>query len=315
MNSPFEVSVIICTYNPRPDYLTRVLAALRAQSLPLDRWELLVIDNASVPPLEGRVDLAWHPHSRIVAEPRQGTGPARWRGIVESKSKSPLMIFCDDDTVLSPRYLEIALEIGREWPRLGVWGGQNFPEYETPPEPWAEEFMPLLALRQVDRDVWSNVWDLYETLPHGAGMCLRRSVGDAYLERVARSPEWLSLGRTGGDLQGCEDGLIALCALYLGLGSGLFKDLQLTHLIPAVRVTEAYLLKLLKALSVSDVLLRHLHGRPLPDPGARSDQILRWYQYLRASPRQKRFGRARREGLTAGFARVRELKAARPDRS
>jgi glycosyltransferase involved in cell wall biosynthesis len=42
-----NVSVIICTHNPRPHYLSRVPAALRSQTLPMEQWELLVIDNAS----------------------------------------------------------------------------------------------------------------------------------------------------------------------------------------------------------------------------------------------------------------------------
>src|SRR4051812_40600623 len=39
---------IVCTHNPRADYLRRVLNALRVQSFAVDRWELIIIDNASV---------------------------------------------------------------------------------------------------------------------------------------------------------------------------------------------------------------------------------------------------------------------------
>jgi glycosyltransferase involved in cell wall biosynthesis len=42
-----DLSVVICTRNPRPKSLRRVLQALSHQTLPLNRWELLVIDNAS----------------------------------------------------------------------------------------------------------------------------------------------------------------------------------------------------------------------------------------------------------------------------
>ena len=42
-----SISAIICTHNPRPDYLRRVLDALKAQTLPKEQWELLLIDNAS----------------------------------------------------------------------------------------------------------------------------------------------------------------------------------------------------------------------------------------------------------------------------
>ena len=40
-----DASVIICTHNPRPDYFARVLDGLRNQTLPMHRWELLIVDN------------------------------------------------------------------------------------------------------------------------------------------------------------------------------------------------------------------------------------------------------------------------------
>ena len=46
-----DVSVIICTHNPRPEHLRRVLEALGDQTLPEHRWELQIIDNGSKVPL------------------------------------------------------------------------------------------------------------------------------------------------------------------------------------------------------------------------------------------------------------------------
>ena len=46
-----DLSVVLCTYNPRPRVLAEVLDALREQTLPKDRWELVVIDNNSDRPL------------------------------------------------------------------------------------------------------------------------------------------------------------------------------------------------------------------------------------------------------------------------
>ena len=36
-------SIIICSNNPRPDYLRRTLSALELQTLARERWELLMI--------------------------------------------------------------------------------------------------------------------------------------------------------------------------------------------------------------------------------------------------------------------------------
>jgi len=45
------ISVVLCTYNPRADYLQRCVAGLKAQTLAQSAWELVVVDNNSQPEL------------------------------------------------------------------------------------------------------------------------------------------------------------------------------------------------------------------------------------------------------------------------
>jgi hypothetical protein len=59
MTNRHRLSVVICAHNPRPELLTRVLRALRRQSLTLGCWELLLIDNASHTRLADDWDLYW----------------------------------------------------------------------------------------------------------------------------------------------------------------------------------------------------------------------------------------------------------------
>src|SRR5580658_6827083 len=95
-----EITVIVCTHNPRPDYLRRVLDGLNGQSFPKDRWEFLLIDNASKTPLAGTWDLSWHPNGRHVREEELGLTPARLRGIRETAGQQ--IVFVDDDNILDP---------------------------------------------------------------------------------------------------------------------------------------------------------------------------------------------------------------------
>ncbi len=67
-----DVSVILCTHNPRDDYLDRVLIGLRGQTLSFQHWELLLIDNASNEPLADRFDIGWYPNGRHVRENELG---------------------------------------------------------------------------------------------------------------------------------------------------------------------------------------------------------------------------------------------------
>jgi len=47
------------------------------QTLPLEQWELLVIDNASNEPLLKVWDLSCHPHARHIREEELGLTPIR----------------------------------------------------------------------------------------------------------------------------------------------------------------------------------------------------------------------------------------------
>ena len=117
---PPKLSVILCTHNPRQDYLERTFEGLKCQTLPKEQWEFLLIDNLSDPPLEQICDLSWHPAARVVREEELGILPARVRGFRETSAN--LILFLDDDNVLSPNYFEEALQIGIRYPFLGAWG-------------------------------------------------------------------------------------------------------------------------------------------------------------------------------------------------
>jgi glycosyltransferase involved in cell wall biosynthesis len=142
-----ELSVIICSHNPRAPYLRRVLDALREQTLPRESWELLLVDNASRDPLATSVDLDWHPNGRHILETELGLSPARRRGMREASSD--VYVFVDDDNVLDSNYLSEVAKIKRSWPLLGVWGsGTTVGEFETLPPNYLDKYLSCLALRQ-----------------------------------------------------------------------------------------------------------------------------------------------------------------------
>ncbi|MCB1120446.1 MAG: glycosyltransferase family 2 protein [Verrucomicrobiae bacterium] len=262
------LSVILCTHNPRRDYLDRTLAALQTQSYDKGKWELLVIDNDSHPPLREGLDLSWHPSARIVEEPDLGILPARVRGLREASAS--LMLFVDDDNVLAPDYLETALEIANLHPFLGCWGGSLTPEFEVPPPPWIETFKLFLACVDVPEDRWSNLRFSHATLPPTAGMCLRRAVAKQFIHLVETDPRRQLLGRRGKTgLTNGEDADLAYTACDIGLGTGQFARLKMTHLIPAGRLELNYLLRFAEGTYFSSLILQALRGRK-PEPNASS---------------------------------------------
>lgn len=248
-----QLSVILCTYNPKPDYMSRTLEGLRAQGLPLDQWELVIVDNRSQPPVEGRFDLSWHPRVRVVREEKQGLTPARLRGLGEAKA--PLLVMVDDDNVLDPDFLEQALAVAEARPYLGAWSGQCRGSFETPPPEWTRRYWGNLVIRQFDEDVWSNLPRLAATMPCGAGLCVRREVARRYLDINEAGGRTVQFDRTGDSLMSGGDNDLAACACDIGLGVGLVSALKLQHLISPGRFTEDYLARLAYGIHYSSVLL------------------------------------------------------------
>jgi len=310
-----DLSVIICSHNPRPHYLCRVLDALRAQTLPLEQWELLLVDNASNEPLVGRVDLFWHALARHLHEPALGLTPARLRGI--NAARAPMLVFVDDDNVLQREYLAHARDIAAKNPQLGAWGGNIRPEFETSPPEWTRPYWKFLANREVPRDcvARSLAYDP-ATTPFGAGMCVRREVAKRYSEQLAKSILRQSLDRKGQSLASAGDIDLALTACEMGLDAGVYARLELIHLIPPERLTEGYLLRLCKSLAMSSLLLRLTRGIPV----RRLPRGLKWwskvaYDCVRKRSRNRRFYLANALGQRAAWLMFASLQAASEDRT
>jgi glycosyltransferase involved in cell wall biosynthesis len=130
------VSVVVPTYK-RPELLERCLAALVAQSLPPDTFEIVVADDG---PDEDTRRLVREWALRTCGSPEiryvpvcstQGPAGARNRGW--EAADSPLIAFTDDDTVPQPEWLAEGCQVILASPRhLAATGRMVMPQ--QPPE-------------------------------------------------------------------------------------------------------------------------------------------------------------------------------------
>lgn len=297
-----SLSVIVCTHNPRADYLAHTLDGLRAQTLPRQNWELIIVDNASREPIDGIADLGWHPQSSIHSEPTPGLTVARLRGI--AAARAPLIVFVDDDNALAPDYLAQAAELAEAWPRLGVFGcGTYTPDWEKEPAADIRPLLSYLAVHRAPGDRWSNLPGDWGATPAGAGLCVRAQVAQRYAELVRNDPRRRWLGRIEGQLTGCEDFDIAYTALDLGFGTGVFVRLAITHFMPASRVRPEYLLRLAEGHAYSMVILQALRSSvPLVAPRGLISR-LRAFRYRRTlGPVERQLHDARSAGERRAYA-------------
>jgi glycosyltransferase involved in cell wall biosynthesis len=242
----------------------------------------------------GELDLSWHPHARIIREEALGLTPARLRGIAEAQA--PLLLFVDDDNVITPDYLERTMEIAKIHPNLGAWSGQVLPEFEIPPPADIEPFLHVLCIRELAADQWGNSSDTAK-LPYGAGMCVRRNVAERYARCIASSDNRIGLDRKGNSLASSGDLDLALTSMDLGLGTGLFRDLVVTHLIPARRLTKDYILRLIEDSAMGHYVFEEERQIPRPLVASRIDRLVAIYKLWRGTPMQKAVHSARVRGL------------------
>lgn len=300
-----QVSVVIPTHNPRPEILAQALDALRQQTLPRDRWELVVVDNASRAAVASHCDLAWHPAGRLVREERLGLTAARLAGF--NATRGEVVVLVDDDNLLAPDYLAVVERIAADFPRLGSWSGNVELVFEPgavpPPAGWRSYLTERVCRNvAVTDDPGHN-----DSTPWGAGLCVRRELARSYVEKSRQDPDLLRLDLQGTQLLYGGDTDIAYHGCAIGLLKGVFPELSLRHLIPAGRCTREYLLRSIEGHAYSECLHHWVRHKELPRedtrPIERAKQLVRYLRSdaaTRAKLDAQRRGRARaRRDLTA----------------
>jgi len=263
-----NISVIICTHNPRKDYLDKVLKALNNQTLSKQKWELIIIDNASDRDVSKEVDISWHQHANLIIEEMIGLTYARITGIKNAQSE--ILVFVDDDNLLNQDYLQNVIEIFNENPNLGAIGGKSIPKFEVEPESWFYETGINLGCRDlgdIKQTIYNNgrIDEYPDFAPIGSGLVIKKKVANIYLNKVKDNKESILLGRKGKSLISGEDNDIILYILNSGWGVGYFPNLVLSHLIPPSRLEKKYLANLNHDSTFSWIKVLDIHGiRPWP---------------------------------------------------
>lgn len=309
-----DISVLICTHNPDLERLQRVFTALDQQTMPKDRWECIVIDNCSEPPLSGRVDITWHPKARCVREERLGLTHARLRGIDESRGE--YLVFVDDDCLLASAYLEEVFQIFCAHSFLGCVGGYGRAEYEEEPPAWMNKTLRSYHLDMYPREFghslqYARIQSKHSPArPIGAGLAIRKSLASSYAESIKQDPTALAFDRTGSLVLGGGDLDMGIHVVEQGFATGLSRSLRFTHVVPAFRIRLPYMLRLLYLSQYSTERLFIHRGwqeaiPPLPpEPTWKrlAKGLARWLGWQRRMPPGEQCRRALRLGSVDGLS-------------
>jgi glycosyltransferase involved in cell wall biosynthesis len=186
-----DVAVVICTRN-RPALLRNALASLAAQTLPRDRWEVVVVDNGDGSGIAVAQSLGVE---CCVREEREGLSAARnvgWRATLAG-----LVGFLDDDAEAEADWLEQAVGVaGRT--RAAAVGGPILPLYEVAPPAWFRDEYEQRSLGEAERPT--------ERTEHlsGSNVFVRRSLLESlggFDERLGMRGDSLGVGEESALLQ------------------------------------------------------------------------------------------------------------------
>jgi glycosyltransferase involved in cell wall biosynthesis len=194
-----DVSVIICTHN-RSASLGRTLSSFLQSTSDGLSWELLVVDNDSTDETKQVIEsfiTASKLAVRYIFEGKRGLSEARNHGLCEAQGE--IIIFIDDDVIVSPTYL---LEVKKAFDELDPMcvGGKVLLDENLTRPPWWDERCDG-AVGKFDRGDSVIVAGRSDRALTGIGanMSFRRSAFEKYgLFRT-------DMGRKGADLTTGED--------------------------------------------------------------------------------------------------------------
>lgn len=251
------ISIIICCYNS--DWIIRRnLAALTQQQLrPEILWEVILVDNcctddtvaAAQAEMEGsKVNF------RIVEERKAGLAYARRKGINEVQYR--YVIYCDDDNLLCPTYVQTVYDMLAGNPRLGAVSGMGIAEFECEPDPRLYDRLGGYAVGSQAK----NTIDLW-----GAGVGLRTEV----VKEIYDTQKCYLIGRKGTKLLAGDDTELVYSVVLRGYTIKGMDEISYTHVLAARRLTWEYFSNMCKGFDLSQPILqtmrRVIHDVPFSE--------------------------------------------------
>lgn len=259
-----DISVIIPTCN-RSESLRRALESIRAQTMPEDRYEVVVIDNGSsdaTPEMlafyEGNM-----PNVRYVREPEPGLHNARHRGMHEATAE--FLSYIDDDVEVFPGWLEGVWQGFAQYEAVLV-GGRNLPKWEAEPPSWLsrqwrmagteERYLGALSLL----DFGDREKDIDPAYVWGCNFSIRKSV---LIEAGGFHPDSMpeELLRFRGD----GESYVAAFVARKGHRAVYMPSASVYHCIPRQRMTVKYFRKRAFNQGISDSYTQLRAGSSMPE--------------------------------------------------
>lgn len=248
-------AIVISTYNPQERIFSRTLKALSRLDLPSDtKVECVIVDNNSTIPLKDlpyvRDFLTSNKWARVIVEKRQGTSFARLCGL--KATKSPIVIFFDDDNAPAPDFLTAVRHCLQVYPDIALFGpGTIDVEFVDPVPKWVARYArPWFQEKNLAKAEYGCVRGWTQLHPTTTGMVAHRAAiqlwAEAFVDGTITNAD-----RVGSNLMAAGDAQMVWTVVKAGLNVGSLPELKIQHLIPAKRIKPDYLVRLCYSSGIS----------------------------------------------------------------
>jgi glycosyltransferase involved in cell wall biosynthesis len=255
MGMTLSVSAVICTHN-RAGYLTKAIHSLVHQSMPRDKYEIIIVDNCSSDDTKEVVQqFREQANIRYVYESTLGLSYARnagWRN-----AKGHYIAYLDDDAIACPDWLNKIVDVFETViPRPGCVGGKVEPLWEAPRPKWlSAELVPGLTV--ID---WSDtphvVTDLSRQWLVGANLAFPVEI----LERFGGFVS--GLDRAGKKLLSSGDVFLEKQIAKAGYTCFYHPGMAVSHHIQKSRLKKAWFIRRYYWQGISDSVMQLLEEAP-----------------------------------------------------
>jgi glycosyltransferase involved in cell wall biosynthesis len=252
-----DLSIIIPSHN-RAALVTQAVRSAFALCYPAERYEIIVVDNASTDStpemVEALQEEARGKVLRYVREDSLGLQNARHAGARAAKGK--ILLFTDDDATFDRGWARAHAEAFARHKEMVASGGPVRPIWETDPPQWLLDYIseskifPILSLMEPHTEFCINLNGFF----FGVNMAIRR---DILFELGGFNPEsfgdiWLGDGETGLNRKLWKRGLLI----------GYVPDAVVYHHIPPERMTVDYFRRRMANEGACLVYANYHHGIP-----------------------------------------------------
>jgi len=229
------ISVCIFTRNPQTDIFEKVARALSYQTLSLNDWELIIIDNQSENSIKTHFEkeFSWHPDVRFVIEPSIGFQYVHRRAVLESRAD--WIITLADDCILSIEYLKSAIKLIKKHPEVGVFSGLITYRFPKKVNIFINSIYEAIYTQRLIEGYFETSEKSLWTFAHAgsAGLVFHSDIGKDYLKGFWKYEEIVKYIKNNGQNVSLRvtDLDLPMYALYLNYKIAASDELMMDHII------------------------------------------------------------------------------------